>query len=108
MDLKDASVPPSDADEKRQHVVEVLNFVDAGTSILLEAVMRDDFRAETAFEAGGAFLQRDGCPRLLTFDRDPRWVGSASTRDVPSPLWRFLQCVGITPHVIPPQRPDQQ
>nr|BBH91707.1 hypothetical protein KTC_64580 [Thermosporothrix sp. COM3] len=30
MDLKDASVQPSDIDEKRMHMVEVLHFVDVG------------------------------------------------------------------------------
>jgi len=36
---------------KQQHVGEVLNFVDAGTSILLSAQVHQDFHAETAFEA---------------------------------------------------------
>ena len=34
MDFKDASTVPADPEGKQQHVVEVLNFVDAGTSIL--------------------------------------------------------------------------
>jgi hypothetical protein len=34
MDFKDATTVPADPEGKRQHVVEVLNFVDAGTSIL--------------------------------------------------------------------------
>nr|BBH85266.1 hypothetical protein KTC_00170 [Thermosporothrix sp. COM3] len=42
---KDAGLSPTEADEKRAHVVEVLNFVDVGTSLLLEAVVRDDFHA---------------------------------------------------------------
>lgn len=44
---------------------------------------------------------------MLTFDRDPRWVGSASGRDFPSALQRFLLCLGIQPHICPPQRPDK-
>ncbi len=43
----------------------------------------------------------------MTFDRDPRWVGSVSGRDFPSPLRRLLLCLGITPHVCPPHRPDK-
>jgi hypothetical protein len=35
MDFKDATTVPADPEGKQQHVVEVLNFVDAGTSILL-------------------------------------------------------------------------
>src|SRR5438128_10979708 len=41
----------------------------------------------------------------MTFDRDPRWVGSVSGRDFPSPLRRLLVCLGITPHICPPHRP---
>jgi transposase len=98
---------PADPDGKRQHVVETCNFVDAGTSILLEAQVRDDFRAETAFDALVQFLQRYGMPQLLTFDRDPRWVGAQSNRDFPSALRRFLLCLGIEPNVCPPHQPQQ-
>jgi hypothetical protein len=48
MDFKDASTVPADPEGKQKHVVEVLNFVDAGTSILLSAQAHDDFHAETA------------------------------------------------------------
>jgi hypothetical protein len=44
---------------------------------------------------------------MLTFDRDPRFVGSASGRDFPSPLRRFLLCLGIVPNICPPHRPDK-
>jgi hypothetical protein len=53
------------------------------------------------------FLRTYGLPAMLTFDRDPRWVGSASGRDFPSPFRRFLLCLGIQPNVCPPQRPDK-
>jgi hypothetical protein len=107
MDFKDASSVPADPDGKRQHSVEVLNFVDAGTSSLLAAQVHAEYHAETAFDAVLTFLRRYGCPRQLTFDRDPRWVGSASGRDFPSALVRFLLCVGVTPNVCPPRRPDK-
>ncbi len=106
MDFKDATTVPADPEGKRQHVVEVLNFVDAGTSILLNAQPHDDFHAETALEAVVAFLRQYGLPPTLTFDRDPRWVGSSSGRDFPSALRRFLLCLGIEPNICPPQRPD--
>jgi hypothetical protein len=51
VDLKDASGVPADPDGKRQHVIEVCNFVDAGTSILLDAQVHPDFHAETALQA---------------------------------------------------------
>ncbi len=63
--------------------------VDAGTSIALFAQAREDFHEQTAMEAVISFLQTYGRPHQITFDRDPRWVGSASGRDFPSPLRRL-------------------
>jgi len=51
-------------------------------------------------------LREHGLPARLTFDNDPRFVGSPSGRDFPSALVRFLWCVGVQPHVIPRIRPD--
>jgi hypothetical protein len=107
MDFKDASSVPGDPEGKKQHTVEVLNFVDAGTSSLLSAQVNADYHAETAFDAVVAFLQQWGRPKTLTFDRDPRWVGSASGRDFPSALVRFLLCIGVEPNICPPRRPDK-
>src|SRR6266566_4620927 len=98
IDFKDDSTVPADPLGKQLHVVETCNFVDAGTSIWLHAPVREDFTAETAFEAVVEFLQRYGLPTMLTFDRDPRWVGSASGRDFPSAFVRFLLCLGILPN----------
>ena len=88
-------------------VIEVCHFVDAGTSIALFAQARDDFHEQTAMEAVITFLRRYGRPPQMTFDRDPRWVGSVSGRDFPAPLRRLLVCLGMTPHVCPPHRPDK-
>jgi hypothetical protein len=71
IDFKDVTTVPPDPDGKRQHVVETCNFVDAGTPILLEAQVRDVFRAETAFDGVVAFLRGSGLPHMFTFDRDP-------------------------------------
>ena len=38
---------PAETDGKQQHVVEVLNTVDTGTSILVNAQVREGFTAET-------------------------------------------------------------
>ena len=75
MDFKAASSVLADPEGKKQHTVEVLNFVDAGTSSLLSAQVNKDYHAETAFDPVVAFLQQWGRPQKLTFDRDPRWVG---------------------------------
>jgi len=105
-DLKDASSVPADPEGKRAHVVEVANFVDVGTSIWLHREVGGDFDAETLFEVMVHFFCLHGLPGMLTFDNDPRFVGSASGRDFPSAFVRFLWCVGVVPNVIPPHRPD--
>ena len=56
-------------------VIEVCNFLDAGTSIALWAQARDDFHEQTAMEAVITFLRRYGRPRQMTFDRDPSFRG---------------------------------
>ncbi len=68
VDFKDVgSVSPDQSPQgKRQHVVEVCNFVDAGTSIALLAQAREDFHEQTALEAVIAFLRRYGCPAQMT------------------------------------------
>ena len=106
-DLKDASSVPADPDGKRQHVVEIANFVDAGTSIWLHRQVRSDFDAEALFEVVAQFFCQHGLPSMLTFDNDPRLVGSPAGRDFPSALVRFLWCLGVLPNVIPPHRPDK-
>jgi hypothetical protein len=67
------SVSPEQSPQgKQQHVVEVCNFVDAGTSIALSAQAREDFHEQTALEAVITFLRQYGRPCQMTFDRDPR------------------------------------
>jgi transposase InsO family protein len=109
MDFKDVSSvsPEHSSQSKRQHVIEVCNFVDAGTSVALFAQAREDFHEQTALEAVIIFLQTYGCPRQMTFDRDPRWVGGSAGRDFPSPLRRLLLCLGIEPNICPAHRPDK-
>src|SRR5207244_3168352 len=101
MDFKDVGCvsPEQTPQGKHQHVIEVCNFVDAGTSIALIAQAREDFHEQTAMEAVISFLHQYGRPRQMTFDRDPRWVGGVSGRDFPSPLRRLLLCLAINPHI---------
>jgi len=100
-DLKDESLVPADPEGKQAHMVEVANFVDAGTSIWLHHQVRSDFAAEALLEVVVQFLRQHGLPGMLTFDNDPRFVGSASGRDFPSALVRFLWCVGVVPSAHP-------
>jgi Homeodomain-like domain len=57
-DLKDASSVPADPAGKRQHVVEIANFVDAGTSIWLHRQVGADFDAETRLGGRGPVFPR--------------------------------------------------
>jgi transposase InsO family protein len=107
LDFKDASTVPAQPDGKRQHVVEVLNTVDMGTSLLLEAQVRADFHAETTLQEIANLLHTHGCPKLLTFDRDVRFVSSPHGSDYPSALLRFCYCLGVAVRVCDPHHPQQ-
>jgi hypothetical protein len=107
LDFKDASTVPPQADGKQQHVVEVLDVVDAGTSILVAAEVREDFTAETTLATVAQVLQSHGLPGQVTIDRDVRFVGSASMRDFPSAFVRFWLCLGVEVIICPPRRPDK-
>jgi transposase InsO family protein len=95
IDLKDISTVGPDPAGKQQHVVESLNIIDRGTSVLIAAHVRADFTAETALEALALTLAKQGCPKRMTLDRDSRWVGSPAGSDFPAALVRFCACVGI-------------
>ncbi len=107
LDFKDVSTVPADPDGKQQHVVEVRNTVDVGTSILVNAQPRSDFTAETTLQAVVETLRVHGMPEVVTIDRDPRFVGSPQDRDFPAPLLRLLHCLGVQVTVCPPRRPDK-
>ena len=107
MDFHDVSSVPADPEGKQQHVVEILNLVDHGSSAVVASEPAKDYTAETALRTLAGVLVEQGCPDRIRLDRDPRWVGSWTAKDFPSPLLRFLQCLGIDPQVCPPQRPDK-
>lgn len=110
MDFHDVSSVPADPEGKQQHVVETaapVNLVDHGSSVVVASEPAADYTAETALRAVARVLMEQGCPDRIRLDRDPRWVGSWTAKDFPSPMLRFLQCLGIDPQVCPPQRPDK-
>jgi len=107
MDFKDVSSVPAEPQGKQQHVVEILNLVDHGTSEVVASVPKDDYTAETALRSVAEVFMEHGCPERVRLDRDTRWVGSWTGRDFPAPVLRFLMCLGIQPRVCPPQRPDK-
>jgi hypothetical protein len=63
---KDASSVTLDALGKHQHLVEVLNIVDIGSSQLLEAEVREDFHAQTTLTSRAVIFRRRGRPIQLT------------------------------------------
>lgn len=106
IDFRDVPTAGSDQTHKVQHQVEAFNVVDSGTSIILASKVSDRFDAEWTLVALIDVLHSVGLPQILRFDRDPRFVASWTTDDFPSAFVRFLLCVGITPDVCPPHRPD--
>lgn len=106
LDFKDAGTVPADPDGKQQHVVEVLDTVDIGTSLLINAQPRADFTMATAIAAIATTVQEQGLPDIVTFDRDSRFLGGAHHPDSPSPFVRFWLCLGVQVNVLPPRRPD--
>ncbi len=78
MDFKDVTTVKGEQDDKQLHLVETLDIVDSGTSILLDNPARPDFNAETALICWVATLRQYGCPRKITFDRDPRFIGTTT------------------------------
>jgi hypothetical protein len=85
----------------------VLNTVDIGSSILVNAQPRADFTAETTLQALVETFRTHGVPQFVTLDRDPRFVGCPQGRDFPAPLVRLLHCLGVQVTICPPRRPDK-
>jgi transposase InsO family protein len=85
--------------------IEFMSVVDRGTSILVNTQSRDHYTAETALLAVAELFVRNGLPKCLRFDNDPRFVGSSLTDGYPSPLLRFLWVLGVEPDRVPPGKP---
>ncbi|MBA3868485.1 MAG: hypothetical protein H0X30_04975 [Anaerolineae bacterium] len=51
------------------------------------------------------FLSTTGLPSKLRFDNDTRFVGNWLTDGYPSPLMRFLLCLGVEPDLVEPGKP---
>ena len=107
LDFKDASTVPADPHGKKQHVVEILNIIDKGTSVLVAHHVRSDFTAETALAAVAQTFVEHGLPSSITLDRDTRWVGSPQGSDFPAALVRFCHCLGVAVLICDPHHPQQ-
>jgi transposase InsO family protein len=84
---------------------EFLTVIDRGTSILINTQTYPHYNAETALLAVARFLIAAGLPQKLRFDNDPRFVGNWLTDGYPSPLMKFLWCVGVEPDLVEPGNP---
>jgi hypothetical protein len=84
---------------------EFLTMVDRGTSILVDIQTQPHYNAETALLAVARVLLITGLPQKLRFDNDTRFVGSGLTDGYPSPLMRFLLCLGVEPDLVEPGKP---
>ena len=100
-----AKVSP-EAPTKQHNGLEVFNVVDRGSSVSIDSQPSAQFDAEQALLSMAATLLKQGVPRCITYDRDPRLVGSQSTDGFPSAFTRFLLCVGCAVDILPPRRPD--
>ena len=107
IDFKDVSSVPAEPEGKQQHVVETLNIIDKGTSVLIAGHVRSDFSAETALQALAHTFAEHGLPGSITLDRDPRWVGAPQGSDFPAALIRFCHSLGVAVLVCDPQHPQQ-
>lgn len=105
IDFSDVTTVPPDPDGKRQHVVEMLNIVDRGTSIVVESTASEDYTAaSTILELTGVFVV-EGLPDVITCDRDPRFVGGFQGDKFPSAFMRFLMSLQIKVDICPPRHP---
>ena len=106
IDFADVTSVVPQPEGKQPHVVELLNVVDRGTSILVESRPDDDYNAESTVVALTDIFIANGLPTQIRMDRDPRLVASWTMDGFPSALVRYLLCLGVQVAVCPPHRPD--
>src|SRR5260221_13335100 len=106
LDFKDVVQVDPLVSAKQAHAVEVFDAVEVGTSLWLMGEPSASSTAETVFGPLLTLLERIGLPERVRFDRDPRFLGSTSLRDFPTPFLRFWYALGVQPVVNPPRRPD--
>ena len=105
IDFKDVTTIKEPLKGKVMHQIETLNIIDTGTSILVDNSARFDFNAETVIDSLIECWSREGLPKVIRFDRDPRFIGSWTADDFPSPLMKLMLNLGIEPDICPPQSP---
>jgi len=87
---------------------EFLTVVDRGTSILVNTQTQPHYNAETALLAVATLFIAAGLPEKLRFDNDTRFVSNWQSDGYPSPLMRFLLCLGVEPDLVEPGKPQHK
>ena len=95
-----------EAPDKKENALEVFNVVDKGSSAHMDSQASVQFDAEHVLLSMAETLRLQGIPRSITYDRDPRFIGSQATDGFPSAFTRFLLCLGCVVDILPPHRPD--
>src|SRR5579862_4257615 len=106
IDFCTAAKESPEAPDKKQNALEVFNVVDRGSSASIDSQASAQFDAERALLSMALTFQKQGVPRCITYDRDPRFVGSQATDGFPSAFTRYLLCIGCAVDILPPRRPD--
>jgi len=106
LDFCTLSPKSEEAPEKNANALEAFSVVDRGSSAQIASEASTAYDAHHTLETMAAIVQREGLPRCVVVDQDPRFVGSASTDAYPSAFIRFLTCLGVEVDVLPPHRPD--
>jgi len=74
---------------------EFFAIADRGTSIMVGGIPAVKFNAESVLYTLAQLLILIGMPQKIRCDNDTRFVGSWRADKYPSPLMRFLACLGI-------------
>ena len=107
LDFQDVVPVDPLASAKQAHAGEVFDAVAVGTSRWLMGEPSATDTAATVFAPLLHLLQPIGLPPRVRLDRDPRFLGSTSLRDFPTPFLRYWYALGVQPVVNPPRRPDR-
>jgi transposase len=79
--------------------------VDRGTSILVDTQSENHYNAESSLLALAQSFLLNGLPHKIRCDNDSRFVGSWLRDEYPSPMMRFLLCLGVEPDLAEPGKP---
>ncbi len=88
--------------------LEFLTVMDRGTSSMVKLAGAVHYNAASALLTVAQLLLERGLPAMLRFDNDPRFVGNWLSDGFPSPLMRFLWCLGVEPDLVASGKPQHK